>query len=240
MKEKRKSTGETGEGGRKSPLPAIKRNISRFLTREEARISDKCLLTGSVVLLGLGIAAAEALSAHTSFHNNNHRQSSISPHYSNTGGTPHHNVGAGHDNWAPHVSLSPHHNDSVLLDNQHVSSGHINNSLSETVTKGALHNDATAGYGKHSAGTGHNNVNLVNTAVNVDRSADHSSVAPHNSTAPHVNLGVGTFNVAPHQSAAIHVNQQLWPTGHYNGPVHTNYYINTHNSHSSHGSHGQW
>ncbi|MFH1540021.1 MAG: hypothetical protein ABIH66_13790 [bacterium] len=236
MREKRRQSNKTGGGGEKSLLPTIKKNVWQFLNREEARISDKCLLTGSVVLLGLGIAATEALAAHTSQHNSANRHSNLASHSSTV---PHHNVGAGHDSWAPHVNLSPHHSDATLLTTPHVS-GHTSNVLSENVTKGALHNDAAAGYGKHSAGTGHRNVNIVDSAVNVDRSADHASVTPHNSTAPHTNLGVGTFNVAPHQSGNTHVNQTLTPTGHYNGAVHASWYINTHNSHSSHGSHGQW
>lgn len=238
MKEKRKREDMPGRDGEKSLLPKIKRNISSFLTMEEARISDKSLLTGAVVLLGLGIAATEALAGHTSQHNSANRHSNM-PSHSSSFPNPHHNAAVGHDSWAPHVNLSPHHSTGAVLTTPHVS-GHTSNALSEIVTKGALHNDATAGYGKHSAGTAHNNVNVVNSTVNVDRSADHASVAPHNSTAPHTNLGVGTFNVAPHQSANSHVNQTLTPTGHYNGPVHVSWYINTHSSHASHGSHGQW
>ncbi|MFH1540022.1 MAG: hypothetical protein ABIH66_13795 [bacterium] len=214
MKEKKKKSATDGA----KVMPRMKREITKFLNSEEAKITSKNLVTGSVVLLGLGIAATEALAAHTS--HGNYTQD----HYNTTGHgnqTTHASDNAEHSSIAPHHSAAP-HSDTSALGVAHVS-GHANGGYSEATTKGALHNDATAGYGKHSAGTGHYNLpTLVNNNVNVS-GAGHASTTPHSNTAIHSSTG--------HHASASNPNDHV---------QHYNMHASGADGHGSHASHGQW
>ncbi|MFH1540023.1 MAG: hypothetical protein ABIH66_13800 [bacterium] len=219
----------------KGKFPVIKRQMSKFLTCEEAKISTKGLVLGSVAVISLGIMAETALAAHTDGHNNwphnSHSNHANGPYYT------------GHTNYAPHMSTSTHESQALTHTNaaaqhsntaSHASdatlliphtSAHTNAALSEAVTKGALHNDATAGYGKHSAGTGHYNVGIASRTLNA-AGTGHSSTAPHASATT-----VPALNAAHHGSVSPHTNVPY---------PHINRSPSVLMTHSSHGSHGQW
>ena len=147
-------------------LPTIRRHIGKFLTSEEAKISAKGLVTSAVVMVSMGLAAETALAAHTSGHNNwphnSHGNHSNGPVYTGHANYAPHMSSATHESQAlAHTSAAPQHSNtashaSVGLGVPH-SNAHTNAALSELVTVGTLHNDATAGFGKHSAGTTHHN-----------------------------------------------------------------------------------
>lgn len=220
----------------KRTFPVIKRQMSKFLTSEEAKISTRGLMSGAVAVVSLGIMTENALAGHTSNHNNyphnshaNHSNgpcytghSNINPHM-NTAAS-HDSAGLGHTNYAAQHSNTAAHASDASLGVPHTSA-HTNAALSEAVTKGALHNDATAGYGKHSAGTGHHNVPIATRTLN-------AAGTGHSSTTPHANATtVPAINKAHHASATPHTNVAY---------THINRSPVVCNSHGSHGSHGQW
>lgn len=228
---------KTEKGGEKqmTGLPMIRRHVAKFLTSEEAKISAKGLVTSAVVMVSLGIAAETALAGHSSAHNNYPHNS-----HGNHSNGP---VYTGHANYSPHMSSATHESQalnhtstaapqhsntashaSVGLGVPHTSQ-HTNAALNEPATVGALHNDATAGYGKHSAGTGHHNVQIASNTLNA-AGGGHASTAPHASA-----TSVPLLNVGHHGSAAPHTSV---------GYTHINRTPSIAASHGSHGSHGQW
>jgi hypothetical protein len=216
-------------------LPMIKRHVSKFLTSEEARISTKGLVTSAVVMASLGIMAETALAGHTSNHANqphnshsNHSNgavytghSSYAPHMSSA---THESLGLNHTSAGPLHSNTANHASTAVSGIPHTSV-HTNAALSEAVTYGALHNSTAAGYGKHTAGTGHHNVPIASRTLNVS-GAGHASTSPHASatSVPHLNVG-HHGSAAPHTNVAYtHINRTPWVAA----------------SHGSHSSHGQW
>jgi len=214
MRTMKKKTAEIG----RETMPRVKKEITAFLTSEEAKITSKSLLKGSLTLFCLGIMTEHALATHNSHSNYG------SDHYNTTGhgnAATHANGDANHSSIAPHHSATPHSSDTDLGVGH--ANGHASGGLSESVTLGALHNDATAGFGKHSAGTGHYNLpGLVNTHVNV-AGTGHADTAPHSSTAIHSSTG--------HHVNASNTN---------NWAQHYSMHASGADGHSSHGSHGQW
>lgn len=228
---------KTERGGEKqiTGLPMIRQQISKFLTSEEAKISAKGLVTSAVVMVSLGIAAETALAAsHSSGHNNWPHNS-----HSNHANGP---IYTGHANYQPHMNTSTHENQALLHTNaaaqhsntaSHASGGlavphtntHTNAALNEPATVGALHNDALAGYGKHSAGTAHHNVPMGSFTLN-NPGGGHSSTAPHASA-----VTVPLLNVGHHGSVTPHTSV---------GYTHINRSPSVLMTHSSHASHGQW
>lgn len=189
----------------KSSTSEIRRDIAHLLNSEEAKISSRGLLTGAVVLGSLGLAA-DAL-GHASWHDSAAPHVNYAPHY-NVGAT--HTSQAPHSDAYPHVSVAPHNDFATPHTNTHAN-------VNEAVTKGTFHNNATDGYGKHSANVAHNN--NPNT---------HANTSGHTNNAPHANYGAHS-NAAPHFNAGHH------------GSAAPHYSLNPHhNAHGSHGSHGQW
>lgn len=195
----------------KKMLPSIRKEIGHLLMSEEAKISSRGILTGALSIIALGILADKAAASHWNTHDSLTPHVSYNPHYN--AGVTHTNYGTPHVSSAPHVSSDPHASITALHTNTHAS-------VNEAVTKGDAHNNATDGYGKHTASLSHNNNpnTPINTATHMNN--PHYSYNAHASTLdPHLNVG-------RHASHGSHAD--MYP------------HHNAHNSHGSHYSHGQW
>lgn len=185
-------------------IPRLSKEISHLLSSEEAKVSPRGIVMGTVTLLTLGYTV-DALAGHVNQHQN------WAPHASYN---PHHSVDCGHDsfgvhqNSAPHVNVSPHSSGTYPHTNTHAS-------VNESVTKGTVTNSSADGFGKHTASLSHNNNPNTHTNTSGHNSAvPHFNYGTHSSTAPHVSVG-HHVNYAPHHSGAPHLS--LHRNGHWNG-----------------------